>query len=276
LYTTTNGGTSWTSQAMPFHASDIFFSDMSNGFACGTANNSSAVMMKTTNGGQSWSPVFSETDPNLFVNNFMKQDILSSGAIYTSLESTNKLYKSLDGGATWDTIVVDSVYAIQDFQFTSALVGHVLSSQGQIFVTNDGGQTWALEYATAWGFYGPSIYFFSFSFVEEIGYVGGTSGLIKKHDATASLEEHSNTNGLNIYPNPLNNSQDLVIEATEMNGDVKVQIVNAVGQIVFSKTISQTQNNNLTISGLNLPAGVYSVSVEMNEMKNTKKLMIVD
>jgi hypothetical protein len=109
-----------------------------------------------------------------------------------------------------------------------------------------------------------------------MGYVVGTSGLIKKHDATNSIDESSSTSGLTIYPNPLNNTQELTIATTGNSTDVKLQIVNAVGQVVYSKMISEMQNNLITVPGLNLPAGIYSVSVETNEMRNTQKLMIVD
>jgi photosystem II stability/assembly factor-like uncharacterized protein len=277
LYTTTNGGATWTAQPTTFAIHSIHFTNMNNGTVTGTTNvTNEAVMMRTTDGGQTWSTLLSATDPNTFVNSFGKQDVIGSSVMYTSLENTNKLFRTADGGTTWDTIVCDSVYNILDFQFTTPLLGHVLSDYGQIFVTEDGGLTWALEYATEWGFYGPSIYLYSLSFVEEVGYVVGTSGLIKRHDATTSIGEQSSVSDLNIYPNPLNTAQELVIETTGTPGEVEVQIVNAIGQVVLSKRIIATQNNRVTLAGLNLPAGIYSVSVEMNEIKNTKKLMIVD
>lgn len=276
LYTTTNGGASWTSQPTPFHISDMTFSNMNNGFACGSDGTQLGLMMKTTDGGQSWTNCLSATDPNLFVGSFLKQDVLASGTIFTSLQYTNKLFKSLDGGATWDTIVVDSVWAISDFQFTTPLLGHVLSGMGQIFVTYDGGQTWALEYATEWGFYGPSIYLYSLSFVGEIGYVAGTSGLVKKHDETNSIHEAEHNPGMNIYPNPLSGTQDLFIQA-ENSGECNINIMNAVGQVVFTKSVANTQAGSMIIlSGLNLPAGTYFLNLESSEGRNTEKLMIVE
>jgi photosystem II stability/assembly factor-like uncharacterized protein len=279
LYTTTNGGTSWTTQNVSFNISDMNFTTMQNGTACGTTNNSTAVMLKTADGGATWTPVFSATDPNFFVNNFLKQDIIGPAVIYTSAQYTNKLYKTLDGGATWDTITVDSVMTIHDFQFTTALIGHVLSDYGQIFVTLDGGQTWALEYATAWGFYGPSIYLYSISFVEETGYVVGTSGLIKKHEPSANAinELANSSNNLSVYPNPLAGSQDLFIQTKDISGDGKLQIVNAFGQIVFEKAIVDVQQNSLiTLPGLNLASGSYYLNVETKENKSVRKFIVVE
>lgn len=278
LYTTTNGGTTWTAQPTPFAIHSIHFTDMNNGTVTGTTNTTNGVMMRTTDGGGTWSPLLSASDPNNFVNSFSKQDVIGSGVMYTSLDFTNKLFRTLDGGVTWDTIVVDSVWSIHDYQFTTLLLGHVLSEFGQIFVTEDGGQTWALEYATAWGFYGPLISLYSISFVEETGYAVGTSGLIKKHEITSSIGELGNKPGnLSVYPNPLSGSQDLFIQTEENADDCIVNIVNAIGQIVFNKTIAKTQTGSLiTITSLNLPAGVYSVSVETKEKRSTEKLMIVE
>ncbi len=277
FYTTTNGGATWTSQPTLFSINHIHFTNMNNGTVSVTSTNTGA-MMKTTDGGATWSLLFSASDPNNFVNMFSKHDVIGSGVMYTSLEFTNKLFRTLDAGATWDTIVVDSVLSIQDFQFTTPLLGHVLSTYGQLFVTEDGGQTWALEYATAWGFYGPSIYFYSISFVEETGYVVGTSGLIKKHDATIGMEDiQNNSPGFTIYPNPLAGTQDLFIQTEENSDDCVITIVNAIGQTIFNKKIAKSQTGSLiTLSGLNLPAGVYSVSVETKEKRCTEKLMIAE
>lgn len=276
FYSTTNGGVTWTTYPTTFHTTDINFADMNNGYVTGDDGMQYGVMMKTSDGGQTWTNCLAATDPNLFIGNLLKQDVLASGTIFTSLAYTNKLFKSTDGGLTWDTIVVDSVWAIYDFQFTSPLLGHVLSNMGQIFVTNDGGQTWALEYATEWGFYGPSINLYSLSFVGEIGYVAGTSGLVKRHDETNSIHEAEHHSGMNIYPNPLSGTQDLFIQA-ENSGESVINIMNTVGQVVFTKSIANSQAGSMIIrSGLNLPAGTYFLNVESSKGRNTEKLMIVE
>ncbi|MEO5643141.1 MAG: YCF48-related protein [Bacteroidia bacterium] len=278
LYATTNGGVSWTAHTLSFVINDMKFTDMNNGIVCGSNTTTyAAEMMKTTDGGQSWTSMLTATDPNLFVNSFLKQDILSSGTLFTSFQYSNTLFKSIDGGLTWDTIVVDSVFSIHDFQFTTPLLGHVLSDYGQIFVTYDGGQTWALEYATAWGLYGPSIYLNSLSFVGEIGYVAGTSGLVKKHDETNAINEAVNNAGrITVYPNPLSATSDLFIQ-TGAEGDCVIRIVNASGQIVFNKnSTAENAGATITLSGLHLAEGIYYLSVETKEVKATEKLVIAE
>ena len=275
LYTTTDGGASWTAQSLSFYPTDIHFTTLYDGYASGTDNTSNAVIMHTINGGASWTTVLTQHDPNLFVSNFIKEDILSNVVMVTSMENTNRLYKSTDGGLTWTTITVDSVFTIHDFQFTTDLIGHVLSDYGQIYVTEDGGATWNLEYATDWGFYGPSILLYSISFVEETGYVCGTSGLVKKHTLTTGIHEAANTTigGISIYPGCYTRGMALHINLEENFYGGILQIFSSTGKLMYSREIEKDESF-IELQNLFWAAGAYYVSFETKTKRSVAKFVM--
>jgi photosystem II stability/assembly factor-like uncharacterized protein len=275
LYSTTNGGTTWTTQALSFYPTDIHFSTMNDGYVSGTDNTSNAIILQTHNGGASWTNLLTQHDPNLFVSEFIKEDVLPNNVLVTAMQNTNRIYKSHDGGATWTTITVDSIFSIRDFQFTTDMIGHVLSDYGQIYVTEDGGQTWNLEYATEWGFYGPSIYLYSISFVEETGYSAGTSGLVKKHTIATGIQEavHTEVGGISIYPSCYTWGMALNIELKENFYGGKLKIYSTSGKEMYSEEVSKDEPF-IELQNLYWPAGVYYVSFETKSNRSVEKFVM--
>jgi photosystem II stability/assembly factor-like uncharacterized protein len=278
LYSTINGGTSWTTDTLPFFAEHITFTSMTDGFACGSElTGSNAVLMKTTDGGQTWTQLLSAFDASTFVSSFGKMDFVSSQIAYTSMQYTNKLYRTTDGGATWNMVVVDSVQTILDFDFSSSDTCHVLSGMGQIFASDDATANWHLEYATEWGFYGPSVFLYSIFFIGETGYTCGTSGLIKKHEVALALPENSvATNNLGIYPNPVSPGQNLVVDASGINGICTVTISDINGKTVFTQEVFADGNSTLIVAGLLVANGTYVVTVSNDSAVKRQKLIVAE
>ena len=76
---------------------------------------------------------------------------------------------------------------------------------------------------------------------------------------------------LNIYPNPMSSNQELHIMLPEnVKSNVKVQIVNLLGQVTLEETIN---GNSCTISGL--ASGLYTVRVlSDNTLIHNDKLIV--
>ncbi len=97
---------------------------------------------------------------------------------------------------------------------------------------------------------------------------------------TASLvtniaQNNSFSNKLMIFPNPTNDLATIAFEGFK-NSDIDVNVVNSLGEIVFSRKI--TSNSyldycNLDVSGLS--NGIYNVFVKSNGNILTKKLQIL-
>ncbi|HLG33905.1 MAG TPA: YCF48-related protein [Bacteroidia bacterium] len=278
LYTTFNGGTSWT-MVYSFNVQDLFFADMNNRFACGDINGM-AVVKHTADGGQSWNTILSDYDSNLFVSRFAKLDFINSNVGFTAMENSNKLYRTLDGGNSWQTIVVDSVMAIRDFDFVSADTGHVLADMGwmneyRILLTVDGGQSWTMEYTTGWNFYGGGVVLNACAFIEQTGYTVASKGLVKKYFPSATGISEAELNGtVSVYPNPFSTSATLRIVDWSESGmkHAELKIYDALGREVFH---SEIRTPTFELKRNNLPDGIYIYKVTNgNEILAKGKLAV--
>lgn len=279
LYTTNNGGATWSSAPLSFTPQDLYFMNATIGYACGGISSSPAIVMKTTDGGVTWTQVLENYDPNLFVSTNVYLNIVDANTIFTCQEWTNKLYRTTNAGATWDTIVCDSAMQIVDFHFESTDSGHVLTSMGQLFYTNDAGATWNLAYSAEWGLYGPSVYFYSLCFSQGTGYVCGSSGLIKRFDYNPNgIINHVNETGsLKIYPNPCYGMQNITVESTGMNGDCSLWIINSLGEVVHYEVIGSIETKQVvSLRGLQLASGTYTVVLHGDVNRQSSRLVITD
>ena len=268
LYQTLNSGSTWTTTVPGFGIKDINFLDANNGYACGEFV-PNAVVMKTNDGGQTWSNVLSATFQFFANSSMQKLDVITTDVVYCSALYTTNLFRTTDGGMTWDTITLSQIYGIQDYDFVNALEGHVLSTMGEIYGTVDGGQTWVLEYAVASGSYGPSVFLNSISFAGTTGYVCGSNGLIKKYTLSPTGLQQPIGNTISWYPNPLSGNQSL--QLTGIVGAYRLRVFNNEGQVVYSN--NKMQNNQLA---LNLPSGIYTMEVISDQNTFRDKIVIIN
>lgn len=275
FYSTTDGGANWTKFMPDFEIRDIHFIDKNTGFASGTKMDTmnSGVVMKTTDGGQSWQYLMALRDPNLFVSYFYKIDFIDKDTMITSMQNTNNYFRTTNGGQTWDTLTFDSAMYIVDYDFTTAKSGHMLTEKGQIFYTSDGGKTWNLQYSAQWGLYGPDVYFNSISVKNGTGYVSGSNGLIKKYKSgTVSIAEPTSALQLTVYPNPVSGNSILHIALPGNTGASTLQITNFYGQQITSGKLHANTAINLT--ELQMAPGIYYIMLINNNQRAVQKLVV--
>jgi len=268
LYRTQDAGLTWTSSTPGFLMRDIQFTDMDNGYACGTTAIDASIS-RTMDGGATWNTVFTTTFPFFTTSAMQKLDVINSDVVYSSGQYSNQLFRTIDGGITWDSLTLNLINGIQDFDFTDVNHGRVVSTMGEIYGTIDGGLTWNLEYAVATGAYGPSVFLVSVSFSGSTGYVCGSSGLIKKFtDNTVGLSPEPIADGISIYPNP--SSGNDAVNIIGLSAGDNVEVYNVAGQLAFQKNNLQS----VEVIQLNLPAGMYTLLIT-NESKSTVHKLVV-
>jgi len=224
LYKTTTGGLYWESTVFPMvRLNVVWFMDDTTGFLGGDWG----LIMKTTNGGNSWTDVpYSETYSYVRFSALNPQVIYASalsGAIIKSVDGgltwnvvisgtsdspfvhhfdeqtgiftgtfDSKIYKTYNGGSTWWPKVNEDVYATS-MNFFNGVNGVVTSRNGDIRHTYDQGETWELTPSTipvsSYSWYTTA----SFSSMDQ-GIMGGLNGLMAMTtDGGLSLTQTSTT-----------------------------------------------------------------------------------
>ncbi len=79
-------------------------------------------------------------------------------------------------------------------------------------------------------------------------------------------------NKLTLYPNPLQGDQLTIRLKSNYNGSVRVNLTNASGKVVFSKPYT-IDGNEINLSGLYLPKGIYLVSILSESFTQTGLLI---
>jgi photosystem II stability/assembly factor-like uncharacterized protein len=138
IFKTTNGGTSF-SQLNPGQASstqiwyDIVFNGVDTGYACSSGGH----IVKTTDGGTSWSllPDLHSTSAIYALNILDAQSVFAAG-------SSGKVSKTTDGGATFTAINLTGTTTLYAVAFIDRDNGLVAGVSGKVFRTTDGGLTW--------------------------------------------------------------------------------------------------------------------------------------
>ena len=108
--------------------------------------NGNGIVLKTTDGGNTWTPVWTGTNMGLEGSCFIDENTgFVAGWPKTSM-GWSGFGKTTDGGSTWSSpVVVPDVYFFTDIVFKDALHGIILGSTNTspgVWYTSDGGMTW--------------------------------------------------------------------------------------------------------------------------------------
>ncbi|MEM6648241.1 MAG: YCF48-related protein [Bacteroidota bacterium] len=154
VYRTQDGGQTWTTTNLAPLATtlvDAHFFDAQNGIIVGGGDGDwyqkgRAVVLRTTDGGESWERVFTSSDVGEWA---WKISFPTPETGYVSVEhgdalarrGSAKVLKTTDGGRSWTERAVPNAAPLQGIGFIDANTGWV-SGRGTDHVTTDGGETW--------------------------------------------------------------------------------------------------------------------------------------
>jgi hypothetical protein len=126
---------------------EVYRADTSNiGFNVWKARGTYGIgILKSVNGGTTWTQVFNRTMPSLFGVQMLKFDPANSNIVYAC--TTDGLYRSTDAGANWNKIL-DKIYVSDlaihpaNSNLMVAAVGNLQNADKGIYRSVNGGANW--------------------------------------------------------------------------------------------------------------------------------------
>ncbi len=157
IYKTTDGGINWVQKFTSTNVlQSISFANQYLGWAVGTAYFVGGQSFKSTNGGESW---FVDST---FVNPVRPRDVYfldESVGFIVGGESPGRIFRTIDGGITWDEAQIEGYY-FSDVSFSDSIHGMATGWTNSMVRTFDGGENWDEFQTTIMiGFYGIACQF---------------------------------------------------------------------------------------------------------------------
>ncbi|MEM6514848.1 MAG: YCF48-related protein [Bacteroidota bacterium] len=271
-----DSGETWTYIDMSSYADalvEIQFLDEMNGFVSGNNENGGTVL-KTTDGGLSWTEIYNSNVAGEFVWKLQTLDGNNDvifGSIQPVAPNPGKLIKSIDGGITWSSFDAPET-GIQALGFITADHGWLGGYGAGFYETTDGGQTWNTINN---GGNLNRIFILS----ETLAYASGTT-LYKFTDETLTNQTFGPTKSkpslsVDIVENPIEEKLRLIIDFKSADNLV-IGLYDANGQ--FVKQLARSIILDATIEEFqfdvsDLATGIYYLDIHNNDNRFTKKFI---
>jgi hypothetical protein len=254
--------------------SDLFFASESRGWAIGSTFGINqnwemywkAEMLKTSNGGLSWSIIPTELSPF----EFLEARIFFVENTGFAISDYGHLHKSTNSGATWTELNFGAVAT--DIYFSDPENGRAVGNNGAIFQTADGGNNWIQEQS-------PTGYTFERILFTESGdgwIFGANSTILHLADSTmVSVKEPVSPELINVsvYPNPFSGSTAISYELYDACY-TSVKVYNYSGQLV-TELVNEWQSegwHKVSWNAENMPAGIYLYRLSAGNLVSTNKV----
>jgi photosystem II stability/assembly factor-like uncharacterized protein len=289
VYRTTNGGVNWTQQLnlMSQNPTKIYMFNARIGFITNGSN-----FKKTTNSGVNWFDV--DGGP------FWDIQFIDS---LTGWKVRGNILKTTNGGLNWETQMLPQVPGSFGHEITKlnifnkdtiwaagASISYPLSYRGVIHKTTNGGTNWGYQIPDT------SIHIFNYSFIKFTDRLKGwayssVSTMGGVHTKTGGLDTTIftaiNQPGTGIvsdfrlyqnYPNPFNpvtvinyelrNTSYLVLKVFDLNGKEVTTLIN-------QKQNSGSYSINFDANKYNLSSGIYFYTLQTDNFKEAKKMILI-
>lgn len=267
----TDSGSTWKFIDMSAYATalvEIMFIDENVGFVSG-GDDQGAVILKTTNGGETWTQIYRTNEPGDYV--WKMQIFEDQKKMFCSIESETqgKLLKTLDGGINWQTKNFPDPY-VQAVGFVSETHGWMGGHNSGFMETFDGGNTWVNNNL---GGSLNRIFFVNNNVAFASGnhiYKMTTTGL-----ATNETENEKVTNlKIEVVPNPIKDKLNLNIQYLHSD-HIIIGLYDLTGKYLGNILKDDVVSKGLQKYSLdfNYPVGEYILAVHSNLGRQSIKIV---
>ncbi len=259
IYVTTDAGSSWTlATGLNQDIEDVCYADASTLYAVG----GDEKVSKSTDGGLTWSQIYSGTFTRLFLGVYFTDP--NYGMIGGE---DGKVLKTTDGGANWITQNAFGFALLHGVYIFNSDSAYVVGTPEQVYKTTDGGTTWTEDIVSNY-----NVAFYKVKFTDNnMGVICGSQGtiLIKTDYVPVELTGFSGSvNGtsavLNWTTSTETNNKGFGVERKSNNSDwQEVGFVPGFG--------TSTQQHSYSYSDDQLNAGSYSYRLKQTDFDGSFK-----
>ncbi len=289
IYYTTNGGDTWIKQQTGLATGfwDVFFSNADTGTAvaggcvgCVPMDTTGSFIMRTTNGGETWTVQEHYEDLTGLYGVFFTND--STGIV---VGTGGTILRTTNGGETWIEQTNETWPELWNVFFINADTGFVVGgnwsahNEGIILRTTDGGTTWT-EQTIPTEMPLNKVFFIN----DSTGTAVGNNGTILRttnggETWTEYIWPVSNIEEIRepitrIYPNPTNNVLNIEISNAGYQG-LEIEILTITGKLIYQKeyrNINAHFVEQLDLSGYT--KGIYLVKVRQSNSVYVGKIVV--
>jgi len=283
---TTDGGTTWerayidSGTFAQFPVVDFNFYNQLYGFACGGRFDIAGVIWRTTNGGESWTPIdpqYSPPDEVWDIHFFDSLNVMGIGGDPDFFGVG--IMRSTDAGNSWIYFEIGVYGQALNVSFRTENEGWAVVPISERFVaTYDYGETW-LDYIAP-----DSSKLYEIVFTDSLtGYAVGEDGVIAKYKYQApsfDSEEFSPTVSDFIlhqnFPNPFNPITTISYNLSEP-GQVSLNVYNLLGThiVALLQEYKSSGNHSVVWNAKDEPSGVYYYQLNVNGKLATRKMLLL-
>lgn len=302
VFKTIDGGATWSALNNGFDIIDegitaIYFLDEDKGFISGGFNQKK--VMKTIDGGNNWTQVSNQVFGHIQFAN----DLIGYGNRIGNYYAA--MYKTIDGGDTWNISLELEGENIIAFDFVDENNGYFVGDQGLIYKTNNGGSNWEeleipYEWYTQVKFYTEDIGFIadedgklyktedgginwhfltqqykinSIDLISNYIFTAGTKGKIYRGETgVLNIENFAQDQKVLIYPNPATNFVN-VFKSNISEKVSSIELYNSLGQRIYYE--NATNKNDIKIDLSNFRRGIYFVKIRFENTKIVSSKLIL-
>jgi len=185
---------------------------------------------------------------------------LSKNNAILTINMFNLIVRSVDYGNSWDTLYLPTDSLINDINFLDYYNGYLVSSQGEIFRTIDGGESWTSEESCT------SEKLIKINIIDSnVVYITGENEtLLKNNFAFTKIDIFNSKSNCKIYPNPI--YDHFTIEIPDVCCNIQVKVFDVFGNKVasFSESICNLSNQS---------KGIYFINVKSENFSETHMIV---
>lgn len=266
----TDQGQTWTYTDLSALADGLVechFIDENLGFIGGIKENDGGVLLKTTDGGATWTEVYNTQSGSEYI---WKLDFVNNQVAYGAIESFTgspaSIIKTVDGGNTWITLQVDTVFRdLQGIGFINQDTGWVGPRNTLVYETVDGGNTWAQISLSSninrFFRVNSSLVYASGQYVYKYG-----DGAVSTQELSDVADVHSISS---IAPNPFSDHLQFTV-TIDRRTTARLDLYNSLGQHIQNFHSGRIDQGDYQYAldaqqASNLAAGTYYIVLRTSE-----------